>query len=1430
MTPAPRPTPPPDAPTGSGGADAPHSGAGPGGTATPARPRRWRRRVAALALAAVGVLVLAALALWVWAGSEGSLATALRWAGASTALVSDEPTGTVRKGGRVRRILWEKDGLRVEVRDAELSWQPLALLGGTLRIDRLAAARIEIDDRRPPSGQPSRPPQSLRLPLGVDVAELSAGALVWVGPPRVEAGDIAGSYRYTGGEHRLRLEHARIQDGQYRVAATVSALGAPALDLTLDGQLAVPVPGASAPLPVTARAHAKGALTDLRIEADVNATPAAAAVASAASAAAVPDHPVAAASAASAADGLPRAHLKARVTPWAAQPLPQADADFSALDLGALWAQAPRTRLTGTLRVTPLDSAGAPLPADAPLADSAAAAPAQTASAGAPGQPSGWALQAHIDNALPGPWDEQRLPLERLVADASWAGGVARVRDLRAQLAGGTLHTQGQWKPSATPVAINSEAPGSAPTRARGQNDPQNTPTTASGSTTAAGGDWRLDTRIDGINPAGLHSQLAAFALDGTARVWGAGSAIDFDLALQAREQRASAPRRQGESAAQARARELQALRLRDAAAQGRWALGLLTLDSLRVRTDDAQLAGRAQWRPGASGRSDTPDGPGGQALLQLSAPGLRATLGGDVWPTRGGGRLQARIDQAGALLGWLKKWPGLSTPLAGASASGQGELRLDWRGGWQDPSVQAQLSVPTLQAQAHAASAPLRARGLQARLDGRLASARLALDGQVQQGARQLELHLAAQAGRGQVAPGTALAASPWRGQIEALRARLADPALGDGPWLAELRAPLSLSWQPAGGGRFEAGAGTLALSSPAPASTASVAWQPLTWQAGTLRTQGRVQNLPLAWADRLSGAPLTAAGLSGEVFFDGDWDLSLAERLRGHATLQRTRGDLTLQTTDPATGIVSRVAAGLARAALRVEAEGDALRARLDWDSAQAGQVQAELRTRLSRQEGAWAWPASAPLDGSVHARLPRVAAWSVLAPPGWRLRGSLAADARIGGTRGAPQWTGTLNGDDLALRSVVDGIEFSGGHLRARLAGTRLLVDEVLLQGAGAAGEGGRIRASGEAGWIDGRAQARLSATLERLRASIRADRQLTVSGQVQAALDGRQVQVDGRLRADRALIVLPEDSAPSLGDDVIVRGAGGRVMYGKQAPATVSAPTSGPARDGGAPARAQAAARRQQAAAQAERASAEAASVRVNVQLDLGPDFRVRGMGVDTRLDGVLTLAAAGAPSTAPRLTGTVSTVGGTFRAYSQNLRIERGRITFSGAIDNPTLDILALRPNYASEQQVGVQVLGTALLPRVSLYSRPALPDNQTLAWLLLGRAAPATGAESAMLQSAALALLGGREGVSLASRFGLDELSLGDAGGGAGLANASLTLGKRLSERFYASYEQSLSGATGTLFVFYELSRRWTLRGQAGVASALDLIFTLSFE
>jgi translocation and assembly module TamB len=233
----------------------------------------------------------------------------------------------------------------------------------------------------------------------------------------------------------------------------------------------------------------------------------------------------------------------------------------------------------------------------------------------------------------------------------------------------------------------------------------------------------------------------------------------------------------------------------------------------------------------------------------------------------------------------------------------------------------------------------------------------------------------------------------------------------------------------------------------------------------------------------------------------------------------------------------------------------------------------------------------------------------------------------------------------------------------------------------------------------------------------------------------------------------------------------------------------------------------------------------------VNFDLGKDFAVQGRGITTRLEGNLDIRsnALGAP---PRITGEVRTVRGQYRAYGQQLDVETGIARFNGPYDNPSLDILAIRPNIA--YRAGVQISGTAQAPRVRLYSEPQLSDVETLSWVVLGRASATSGGESVLMQQAALALLGGLgkggSGGSLASRLGLDEIGFKGPSSGSDLRSTAVTVGKRLSKDFYVTYESSLGGVVGTLYVFYDLTQRLTLRGQAGLKSGVDLIYTLKYD
>jgi translocation and assembly module TamB len=835
--------------------------------------------------------------------------------------------------------------------------------------------------------------------------------------------------------------------------------------------------------------------------------------------------------------------------------------------------------------------------------------------------------------------------------------------------------------------------------------------------------------------------------------------------------------------------------------AKGSWSAtsgGTLDLPTFQLRSRDVQVSGSLQLQPALLA---------GKANLRVAAPGLDATLQGDLRKTSGKGDARVQVQNAALALNWLKQLPGMPATLKASAITGNADITASWQGGWQDPAVQARLTAPALDV-TQASTAPqnstpsiMKFREVEAALTGRLRQASITASGRLEDGQRRYAVQAAADAGK---------STTSWQGVLKQLALRLDDPALARGTWQLATTAPLALKYLPASK-LFESGAGQAQLTAPAPGPPALIAWQAARWQAGQFSTAGKISGLPMTWVELFTRQPLASTGLTGNLVFDGQWNAQLVDTLTLKASLRRTSGDITVQPDTAQTSTTQRstvrIAAGVREASVSLDSIGDAVTVAVRWDSERAGSIDGQLKTRLSKTpDSGWQWPQNAALSGQLKAQLPRVGVWSALAPPGWRLRGSLGADVAISGTRAAPQLIGELQANDLALRSVVDGIEFGNGRLRATLDGSRVRITEFTLQGAGDKNTGGTLSAQGVASWANGQADVSLDTRIDRLRASLRSDRQVTVSGNLSARLQNNQTQLTGQLKIDKALFVLPEDTAPQLGNDVVVRGAAPRdaVATANKAPDTPQ-PKPGNSR-----------------------------SLQLGIELDLGEDLRVTGKGLDTLVRGKLALS--GNSFSQPRLAGTVNTVSGTYRAYGQQLDVERGALRFTGAPDNPALDILAIRPNLAQAgQRVGVQILGTALLPRVSLYAQPDLPDAEKLSWLVLGRSSASGGGEAALLQQAAVALLGSKSsGTSggLAQSFGLDELSYrsGSSNADGSTSAGAVTLGKRFSRNFYAAYERSVSGAVGTLFLFYDLSQRFTLRAQAGQQSAVDLIFTLPFD
>jgi translocation and assembly module TamB len=232
------------------------------------------------------------------------------------------------------------------------------------------------------------------------------------------------------------------------------------------------------------------------------------------------------------------------------------------------------------------------------------------------------------------------------------------------------------------------------------------------------------------------------------------------------------------------------------------------------------------------------------------------------------------------------------------------------------------------------------------------------------------------------------------------------------------------------------------------------------------------------------------------------------------------------------------------------------------------------------------------------------------------------------------------------------------------------------------------------------------------------------------------------------------------------------------------------------------------------------------LRTAIELTLGDDVRYSGLNLDTTVGGELRLATE--PNRSANATGTLR-LAGSYDAYGQKLELERGQLLFSGPLDDPGLDVRAVRRIETTE--VGVELTGTLRAPRTRIVATPAMSEADALSYLLFGR--PASGSatgldteETSVLQTAALSL-GLQQALPVVQRLGnslgLDELTVQSTTTDAG----ALMAGKYLSPKVYIRYSYGLFNRIGGLLLRFKVNERLSIETRSGDQKSMDLLYTV---
>lgn len=1309
------------------------------------RPFRWLFYFLTLLLI---TLIILLCVVWIWSGRDGSLAQAIALAKRFVPVVEQSLTaenvyGSLRSGGQIAYLRWQQDQtVDVQAYNITVQWDLKTLLKLHAQVDHASVGLLQVSiptsTKTEEEKKPSEPLQNISLPVTIDAQDLRVSKFVLrQGEQNFTVAQTQAQYKFDGDAHHLDVLSLRTYDTDITAKALLTAKN-PEIEAQVNAQIFTMIPGADQQIQGQAQANVSGPLTNLWVVADVQVDeikPVIAPVIVPVEHEATKNENVVLANEQAKTDLVdplqPKApqklHLQAQITPWENLIIPQATLKLDAINIGALWPQAPQTLLFGQADLTSTREHS----------------------------DLNWEVVANIRNELVRTIDQNGLPVNSIDIKAALQNNFITLHELNIFVDDGQLAAKGrlnltpqETKESTTKIVL----------------PPYN---------------WQLSTTIDGIDLQKIYSSFTSEKIKGVVSAEKNNEGLAYFIKVT--------PEKTGQN--------MKNVHLQNFQASGIWTDEIIHLNALLLKTNNMYLEGKGKVLiPVESDNIAEMIKADGQ--LKLNAPGIETQFQ-IVGLTAKAGSVTTnfQLKNAKETLQWLQKVPELSKSIKNYQATGSLSAKVSLQNGWKNPNIDAKLDSSSFSLSQKADDASeqvlVQLKELHASLNGSIEQAviKTKLGAILQDQLVEIDME-----GRGGLTNNDVayLKLARFDSKIYRLTsAKNNKPSLLIGMSLAS---PTDIRWQ---NETLELTPSSINLSFPTASSknAPSISWQKTTWKPdGELSSKGSISEFPVLWLTTFSEARFSGMNLGGDLMLKGSWSLQMGSRLDFSAEVGRTSGDLYLEQDVSAFASIGQpqmLKAGVKDFKLNIHNEDSKLLASLIWDTENMGVIDVALATNMQKEGKNWTIKPDAALTGHIKAQLNRIDILSALAPMGWRFGGNANIDSRIEGSLSRPAIKGQLAVSNVNVRSVLDGVGFQDGELLMVFDGNNVHINTLTLKGSG--NDGGLLSGKGTISWTGEKPQAALTINLEKFKASPPSDRLIILSGQTHIALKDNTLDINGALKIDKALIILVDDSAPQLDDDVVI--------ISKNDPP----------------------------APKKEKVSSESIGFTPHVQMmvDLGEDFRVQGYGLQTYLEGLLNISNKGFE---PLIMGQISTKDGKFRAYGQKLDIESGHIIFNGPYSNPTLNILAIRPQ--TQEKVGVKVSGTAMHPKIALYSASGLSDSDTLSWLLLGRAPSAGGTESAILQQAALALLSGDgQGLSegFANALGLDELSIG-GGGDDSLSGTTITIGKRLSDKVYVAYVQSLSGATSAFHVLYQVSKRLSLRAEIGEKTATDIIYSFRFN
>ncbi len=238
------------------------------------------------------------------------------------------------------------------------------------------------------------------------------------------------------------------------------------------------------------------------------------------------------------------------------------------------------------------------------------------------------------------------------------------------------------------------------------------------------------------------------------------------------------------------------------------------------------------------------------------------------------------------------------------------------------------------------------------------------------------------------------------------------------------------------------------------------------------------------------------------------------------------------------------------------------------------------------------------------------------------------------------------------------------------------------------------------------------------------------------------------------------------------------------------------------------------------------------LKLNLDLDLGPNFHMIAFGLDSFINGNILLKKE--VNSNFSVHGKLAFKRGSYRSFGQYLKLQNSSLLFQGIPEAPYLNIEAIRDPKKIQDNViaGVRLSGVPDALKLSVFSEPKMEQQEALSYLTRGQSLNNDINKGSNSQLAAwLIEFGTAQSDTLFSnigdKLGIKDLSLSAQGSG---DQQSIGIRAEIAPGVEISYGIGVFESFSILALRYEVFNRFYIEASSGLYQAIDAYYEFYWD